>query len=133
MTWEGGCFCGAIRYRAAAGPLRVTHCHCRHCRGVSGAPFVTWVEFPAGSLTILQGEPVTFSSRPGVTRGFCGRCGTQITYRNQEAPGIAEITACSLDDPSRVTPRDHVWHDRRVPWIHLNDGLPAHPLQRPKE
>ena len=99
---------------------------------MSGAAFVTWVEFPAEALSITEGEPVIFSSRPGVARGFCGECGTQLIYRNEAAPGIHEVTACSLDDPSWVTPRDHVWHDRKVSWIHLADGLPVFPQARPK-
>ncbi len=68
-----------------------------------------------------------------MARGFCGRCGTQLTYRSDAAAGIHEVTACSLDEPSSVTPSDHVWHDRKVSWIHLDDGLPVIPLGRPSK
>ena len=41
---EGGCLCGAIRYRISGAPHRTTNCHCLHCRRSSGAPFLTWIE-----------------------------------------------------------------------------------------
>jgi len=75
---------------------------------VSGAPFTTWAEFSADAISFTQGEPATISTRPGVTRGFCGRCGTQLTYRSADTPGSIDVTACSLDDPSAVRAHDHV-------------------------
>ncbi len=51
MTYEGGCFCGSVRYRAEAEPLRVMHCHCTICRRVSAAPVVTWIAFPLDKLS----------------------------------------------------------------------------------
>ena len=38
-TFEGGCLCGAVRYRAIAAPIRAVICHCSMCRKHSGAPF----------------------------------------------------------------------------------------------
>ena len=42
---EGGCLCGAVRYRAFWPAYGITHCHCQTCRRASGAPFVTWAGF----------------------------------------------------------------------------------------
>jgi hypothetical protein len=126
MTLEGGCFCRAVRYRVEGIPRRVTHCHCLHCRRTSGAAFLTWVEFDAGGFSFIAGTPVTYESRPLVTRRCCGRCGTQLTYLHAEEPGIIDVTACSLDDPESLTPEDHVWSDRMLPWIRLADGLPRY-------
>ena len=38
---EGGCYCGAIRYRIEGEPLHVNYCHCRMCQRLSGAPVVS--------------------------------------------------------------------------------------------
>ncbi|MEE8456169.1 MAG: GFA family protein, partial [Limibaculum sp.] len=35
-VFEGGCLCGAVRYRATARPLRCVICHCADCRKHSG-------------------------------------------------------------------------------------------------
>ena len=77
---EGGCFCGAVRYRIDGTLGRVTSCHCLHCRRTTGAPFVTWVEVEPSRFSIVGGTPSRYSSRPGVTRTPCPRCGTQLTY-----------------------------------------------------
>ncbi|HEX6636422.1 MAG TPA: hypothetical protein VF033_02095 [Steroidobacteraceae bacterium] len=35
---EGGCACGAVRYRLASAPFDAGYCHCEVCRRSSGAP-----------------------------------------------------------------------------------------------
>ena len=126
MVYEGGCFCGAVRYRAQSAPGVVTHCHCLHCRRTSGAAFVTWAEFPFSEFSFIKGRPVFFSSREGVTRSFCQACGTPLTYRNAGTSDRIDVTACSLDEPSAVSPRDHVYYRRKLGWVHLSDGLPVY-------
>ena len=131
---EGGCFCGALRYRISGTPQRVTHCHCTHCRRTTGAPFVTWVETAVGSFELIQGTPERYATRPGVTRQFCGRCGTQITFEDAEAGGGLDVTAASLDAPEELEPDDHVWCDRMLRWVKMDDGLPRFRTRRnPRE
>ena len=126
MPIEGGCLCGAIRYRIESPSRRTTSCHCLHCRRSSAAAFVTWAEFRASDFSILAGSPSRYESRPGVTRQFCGSCGTQLTYRRADDPMTVDVTACSLDDPDDVKPDDHVWCDRMLPWVKISDGLPRY-------
>ena len=124
-TMEGGCLCGEIRYRVG-GDFGVTHCHCIHCRKSSGAAFVTWVEASLSNFVWLQGQPIEFSPRPGVTRTHCSRCGSPLTYQNHESPDSIDLTAGSLDDPSELKPEDHVWFDRKLPWLQIEDDLPRY-------
>ena len=129
---EGGCFCGALRYRVT-GKFGVTHCHCLHCRKIGGAPFVTWVETQRSDFAWTRGRPVEFSPRSGVTRTYCADCGSPLTYRNHEHPDSIDVTAGTLDDPLGLRPEDHVWFDRRLPWIHVDDGLPRYARGRRDE
>ena len=130
MTRDGGCFCGAVRYRVSGDPVSVAHCHCVHCRRTSAAAYVTWAEFPATGFAIVKGTPGRYSSRPGVMRMFCRDCGTQLTFESNPGSSTLDITACSLDDPASVTPQHHVWCDRMLPWVRPGDGLPHYPLRR---
>jgi hypothetical protein len=125
-AFQGGCLCGAIRYRIEGPALRTTSCHCLHCRRSSAAAFVTWVEFRSSEFTLLSGAPSRYESRPQVTREFCGACGTQLTYKHAGEPETIDVTACSLDEPERVAPDDHVWCDRMLPWVKIADGLPRY-------
>jgi hypothetical protein len=36
MTFEGGCYCGAVRYRAEGQPQLEAQCHCRECQYITG-------------------------------------------------------------------------------------------------
>ena len=127
---EGGCLCGAIRYQIAGYPRRTTNCHCLHCRRSSGAAFVTWVEFRPSDFKVVSGTPSRYESRPQVTRQFCEKCGTQLTYQHANEPDAIDVTACSLDNVDAVSPEDHVWCDRMVPWVKIADGLPRYKLGR---
>ena len=71
MAHEGGCYCGELRYRADAEPLRVFHCHCTICRRVQAAPVVTWITFPTAAWSWTKGTPTALNSTPEATRNFC--------------------------------------------------------------
>lgn len=131
MKLTGGCFCGAVRFELSGDPLRVTHCHCIHCRRIHGAPFVTWGEIGKADYKITNGEPRYHESRPNIRRSFCGKCGSPLTYENMDWPRTIDLVACALDQPECLSPEDHVWSDRMLPWIHIDDGLPRHALKRP--
>lgn len=36
MKFEGGCYCGELRYEAEGEPLAKAQCHCRQCQYFSG-------------------------------------------------------------------------------------------------
>jgi hypothetical protein len=85
---------------------------------------VTWVEVTESSFRWVHGAAAFRESRAGATRGFCRECGTQLTFEDERDRGIVDITAGSLDDPGGLSPEDHVWFDRHLPWICAEDGLP---------
>ncbi len=130
MRYEGGCFCRAIRYEAEGRPRRVTHCHCLHCRRTSGAAFLTWAEYPSAGFRFTAGRPARCATRPGVERSFCASCGTQLTYNNADTPEVTDVTVGSLDAADTFVPEDHVWADRMLAWIRMDDGLPRHRTDR---
>lgn len=130
MMLAGGCHCGAVRYEAAGEVVNATLCHCGDCRRSSGAPAVGWFSVKAAALRYTRGAPAEFRSSPGVLRGFCGRCGTTLTWRREGAPGEVDVTICSLDDPDAVAPQDHTFAASAVRWLHLSDGLPRYPRSR---
>ena len=51
QIYEGGCLCGAIRYRANGAPIGACHCHCGKCRRHSRAVFASAVGFPADDIS----------------------------------------------------------------------------------
>jgi hypothetical protein len=123
-VFEGGCFCGAIRYRVAEPAWDISHCHCADCRRSSGAAFVSWASFRPEAFQFTQGEPGAHRYEERV-RTFCAACGTSLTFR-QESLDEIDVTLASLDDPSVLVPEDHIWTEDQISWIKLADGLPRH-------
>jgi hypothetical protein len=129
MSLTGGCLCGAIRYVANGTPYHVSHCHCSMCRRASGAPFVSWFSLRSKELTWAQGAPKWYRSSKKAQRAFCADCGTALTYQRFDRPDELDITICSLDEPERLTPEDHVWASSKLAWIG-SDGLPEYQSER---
>ena len=116
MNSEGGCLCGAVRYRVSGEPLYSTICHCASCRKAAAAPTVAWLTFERDHFAILSGTPRSFASSPGVQRTFCTSCGTPLTYASERRPTHIDITTASLDDPTRFPPTYEVWLEDRLAW-----------------
>jgi hypothetical protein len=133
LSLEGGCQCGAVRYRITGSPVMAALCHCSMCRRAHAAPTVAWAMYTETQVEFTAGQPTTYESSPGARRGFCARCGTQISFGADYIPGLVDITIGSLDDPARVAPDFHYWESRRLPWVHFADNLPRYPEFPPTE
>jgi len=123
-VFEGGCLCGAIRFRASAAPVRGVICHCSMCRKHSGAPALAFVHFPVRAFTWTRGKPTRYRSSAGAERGFCRDCGSTISMHERVLEDRVQIAAGSLDHAERVQPDDHVWTEEQLPWLRVDDGLP---------
>jgi hypothetical protein len=123
---EGGCLCGAVRFRVAAPPLDSGYCHCRMCQRNTGAPVVAWTTFPAESLTWIAGRPATYASSAHAQRQFCSRCGSYMVFVNGNFPKEISVNTASLDDPAAFPPRKHIFAESRIAWFDIHDELPRH-------
>lgn len=103
MTVEGGCYCGAVRYKADGEPLMKVQCHCRECQYASGGNPNVVMGMPEASFSYTKGSAKGFQrsdlDKP-VTREFCQDCGTQLVTRTPNLPGAVLIKVGTLDDPS---------------------------------
>jgi hypothetical protein len=124
--FEGGCLCGAVRYRSTARPLRGVICHCSICRRHSGAPALAFVHFRSRrSLGSRRSRAGT--ARRAMRRGFCAACGSTMAMREEVLSDRVQICVGSLDDPNKVNIDDHVWTSERVAWFETKDDLPRFP------
>jgi hypothetical protein len=123
---EGGCQCGAVRYRVTGEPVMAAICHCAMCRRANAAPAVAWAMFEESQVVFVRGSPTIYGSSPGARRGFCQICGTQISFTADYIPGLIDLTIGSLDHPEKLAPTLHYWDAERLPWVHFADDLPRH-------
>lgn len=131
---EGGCLCGAVRYRSSAEPLMTVICQCSHCQRTSGSPYSVMLAMPQDSLEFdgaLSTYDDTGTSGQVVHRRFCGRCGSPIVSDAEVAPNMRFLKAGSLDDASGVQPQAAIWCDSAQPWAPLPDGVQQVPQNPP--
>lgn len=124
LRLTGRCSCGEVRFEIKGAPKWVAHCHCTDCRRVTGAPYVTYVGLLRDQVAWSAGTPQRYSSSPGVVRGYCGRCGTPLSYEGARWPDEIHMLVGTLDNPAAVTPQAHVYVGQKLPWVKLSDGLP---------
>ena len=130
---EGGCACGAVRYRLLSAPFDTGWCHCTLCRRASGAPALVFSTVPAGDLVFIAGEEAigTIALTDFGRRRFCTRCGTPLTIQADYQPETIDFTVCSLDDPDGVAPGFHIFRASKIAWFETADELPRHARFRP--
>lgn len=113
---QGGCQCGDVRYVISGTPEQSLVCHCPDCRRAAGAHSVGWLLLRSEQFSVRSGSPRTFNSSPGVTRAFCGRCGTTLTWVGDKQPGRIDVTIGSLDDPNQFPPSRAVYRRHKLAW-----------------
>jgi len=123
---EGGCHCGALRYRIMAKPTESGYCHCKICQRTTSAPVLAWFAMPTQAFQLIVGEPKIYKSSARGERLFCGTCGTQLLYRDSEGPKEVYINTASLDDPEIARPEKHIFTASRISWFDTADDLPRY-------
>jgi hypothetical protein len=120
----GGCQCGAVRYEWVELPRFASVCYCRMCQKASGQPFMALTGGKREHLRWTRGQPSIFKSSDKGERGFCGACGTPLTYRF-EGTGSISVTMNSLDDPEAMRPSKQYGIEGKVSWVDKIGTLPA--------
>ncbi|MFZ5718124.1 MAG: GFA family protein [Pseudomonadota bacterium] len=119
--WDGGCLCGAVRFRASGPPRWIGWCHCQSCRKHSGAPVSVFVAYGQAEVEATRGEIARFRSSPGTTRGFCATCGSTLTCQGEARPDELHIHVGAFDAAGELAPTFHIFPEERLPWLCLAD------------
>ena len=101
-------------------------CHCESCRRAAGAPVVGWLTLRDTGWRWSIGRPRHHETSPGVRWGFCGACGSLLSYASAAHPGGTDLAAAALADPAQFEPRRHSHWAERLPWPRFADDLPKH-------
>jgi hypothetical protein len=125
---EGGCACGAVRYRLTSEPLFVHCCHCLNCQRQTGSAFVINMLVETDRVEVLTGEPhqVDAPRDDGSAQRIfrCPSCQVAV-FSEYGWPELRFVRAGTLDDPSAVTPDVHIFTKSKVPWVTLPDDRPT--------
>jgi hypothetical protein len=127
---DGGCLCGAIRYRVAGAPIAANVCYCTQCLRQTGAAMPAFVSYPTDRFSLLAGAPARYRSSSFATREFCATCGSSLFWRRDGADEL-DVFLGTLDEPARMPPpSDQQWSQHRAPWVPAVLGIPDYPGKR---
>ena len=124
---EGGCVCGAVRYRLTAAPLAVYNCHCRDCQRTSGATHSMSMPTAREAVEHLSGELSSFDKTADsgrvVRMRHCAVCHTSVWNEPLATPGLLVVKAGTLDDIGWCVPVGNIWTGSRAPWVQIDPAL----------
>lgn len=126
---EGGCACGAVRYRLASQPMFVHCCHCLDCQRQTGTAFVLNMLIETSRVELLEGTPVAVAvprDEGQLHRIFrCPKCQVAVWSEYGGRSEALFVRAGTLDDPSQVWPDVHIYTGSKLPWITVPASVPA--------
>lgn len=95
-TYEGGCHCGAVRFRVLVDHYEALDCNCSICTKKGFLHLIV----PPEQFTLLQGAEVlsTYIFNTGVARHtFCSICGIHPFYCPRSHPQDYDVNIRCLD------------------------------------
>lgn len=124
---EGGCQCGAVRYRFSGRPLTLYLCHCGECQKQSSSAFGMSLWVPRNEFEITSGTPKfwTRSADSGgrVVCAFCPDCGSRLFHAGEPESETISLKAGSLDDTSWLKPAGHIWTKSAQSWVPIEGAF----------
>ena len=127
---EGGCACGAVRYRLTSRPMFVNCCHCRWCQRETGASFALNAIIEADRVLLLGATPEVVDtpseSGKGQKIARCPSCRVAL-WSNYAGAGEAMrfVRVGTLDNPDLLPPDMHIYTQSKQPWVVLPAGTPV--------
>jgi len=135
MAMEGGCQCGALRYRchSRGGPLYA--CHCRECRKQSASVFGLSLILPRKDFELLSGRPQVWTR--GTNSGnrlrcaFCPTCGSRVWHEAHAQSETVTIKGGCLDEVPNLAEAIHIWVSRKLDSVAIPEGATCYPEEPP--
>ena len=122
-SYEGGCFCNAIKFTVTADTFWSILCYCKSCTKISGAPVVAWAGFVKNQIHWTGEQICEFSSSKGVKRGFCKKCGASIFFKMNKS-NIISISAGLFDKSLKLKTNRNIFTKNRLKYYSLDRDIP---------
>ena len=123
VTYEGGCHCGAVRFRVIVDKQEATDCNCSICTKKGFLHLIV----PSDRFTLLQGYDAltTYTFNTGIAKHtFCRICGIHSFYRPRSHPDAIDVNIRCLDenviDKFDIQPFDGMNWEKNIDSLHSN-------------
>lgn len=102
QAYEGGCHCGAVRFRVMGDLSHLSDCNCSMCAKKGFIHFIV----PLSQFQLLRGKEnlSTYTFNTGVAQHtFCKTCGIHSFYTPRSDPGKVDVNVRCLDGVDLAT------------------------------
>src|SRR6201985_3893161 len=122
MSYQGQCFCGAVKVEATGEAEVMGYCPCASCRSWSGAPVNAFTLWRPEAVKVTAGAEhlATFQKTPLSQRQDCSKCGGHL-MNNHPPLAMIDVYAATLPGLA-FKPGVHVNYAETV--LPMKDGLP---------
>ncbi|MDO8288744.1 MAG: GFA family protein [Parvibaculum sp.] len=141
-TAKAKCLCGAVTLEIDVPARWAFHDHGKAARLTHGAAYATYVGSWRKRFRILKGEDDISqfeNGKAGITRSFCGTCGTPLFYETARSPHMVNIPRALFESRTGREPRYHLRIGEQQDWAYTGaelkplKGFPGVMFERPKK
>jgi hypothetical protein len=121
-TYQGSCFCGAVKLTVSGAPAGMGYCHCTSCRRWSAGPVNAFILWKPEAVKITEGKDNlgTYNKTETSHRKWCKSCGGHV-LTDHPGLGLVDVYAAVIPEfPFQAG--IHVNYGDSV--LRMKDGLP---------
>jgi hypothetical protein len=121
-SYEGQCYCGAVRIVVTGDAVGAGYCHCVACRSWSAGPVNAFTLWAPEAVQVTQGEDHIreFNNNDRSYRQWCDVCGGHLLTRHPQWD-LVDVYAATIP-AFPFTHGVHVNYESTV--LPIKDGLP---------
>jgi hypothetical protein len=124
MQLEGGCSCGAVRYRVEDAFLYAWNCHCSRCRAATGSAFKSLAGIERAKLKVTKGaDGLLVVGDDALNDTRCASCGSFL-FSVVRQGAYVHVGLGSLIDVPSIRPTAHIFVGSKADWFEISDDLP---------
>jgi hypothetical protein len=116
LPWEGGCRCGAVRFRVTTPPILSSACHCTGCQRMTASAFTLSLGLHKGGFEVTKGEAVLGGMRDPPIHYLCPDCKSWVFTRAVEPAWLVNLRAAMLDDHAWAQPFVDIYRGKGFAW-----------------
>jgi hypothetical protein len=96
-SYNGSCFCGAVRFTVTGEPAAMGYCHCQSCRHWSAGPVNGFTLWKPDAVKVTQGADNigTYHKTENSYRKWCKTCGGHI-FTEHPGMGLTDVYAAVI-------------------------------------
>ncbi|HEY2345920.1 MAG TPA: GFA family protein [Xanthomonadaceae bacterium] len=121
-SYDGSCFCGAVKFNVSGDPIAMGYCHCESCRHWSAGPVNAFTLWQPDAVKVTQGADHigSYAKTPYSHRKWCKACGGHV-FTEHPTFGFTDVPAAVIPDlPYQPSLHVHYQETR----LRIKDGLP---------